>query len=166
MTEALVIVLVVLSLGCGVVLAAGGTKGLGTSNPWWLLPAAASVVLTLHVLGYLLEDSEWITWVAVTLALAGSVAVGIREWSLWNDGTLPRPGTRESVMETVLVIVGVIGAQALQPFLPEASRVALIALTLIPLLMVRWALTRIGRSDRPLASRKPSEPPPLLRRRR
>ena len=145
MIEALLLVLAAVSVACALVLAMGGTRGIEASNPWWVFPAIASILLTLHAFGYLFADATWVVWAAVVLAVGGMIAFAVRELSFWSSGVMSRPTNRESLLQTALGLVAILGAQALYVSFPGLNRVALIAMTLIPLLGIRWALTRLKR---------------------
>lgn len=147
MIESVFIVLSLIGLGCAFLLYKGGRQGSQTSNPWWFLLSAANILLSLYILGLLLPDVTWFPWAAIGLALGGSVLAGLKELQFWNQDLLPRPGNREFIMEIVLIVTGFVAAQVMDPLLPEAHRITIISATLIPLLMVRWAATRLVPSE-------------------
>ncbi len=127
------------------VLARGGRTGPATANPYWLLLSGANILLTLHLWGLLLPESDsLVPWTGTALALAGSVAAGLKELSLWTQEILPRPGNREFIMEVVLIVTGLVAANIVARQLTDAPQFAVVVAILIPLIMVRWASTRLA----------------------
>ena len=143
MISGLRVILAVIGLMSAVLLARGGKAGPETANPYWFLLSGANILLVLHVLGLLLPETAFVPWTAVVLAFAGFAAAGLRELSLWTHDLLPRPGNREFIMEVILIVTGVVTANIMSPQLPDAPQFAVIAVVLVPLIMVRWASTRL-----------------------
>ena len=143
MTGGLLLALVVIGLLSALLLARGGRTGPETANPYWFILSGANILLALHVLGLLLPGVGFVPWTAIGLALAGFAAAGLRELSLWTHELLPRPGNREFIMEVVLIVTGVVTANMMAPLLPGAPQFAVVAAVLVPLIMVRWASTRL-----------------------
>ncbi|MDA1095955.1 MAG: hypothetical protein O3B84_01680 [Chloroflexi bacterium] len=143
MTDALLGTLALIGLGSAFILARGGRTGPQTANPWWFALSAANIILTLHVFGVLLPDTAAVGWVGVSIALVGFGLAGLRELNLWSNQILPRPGNREFLMEVVLIFTGVVTANVMAPLLPEVEQFTIIATVLIPLIMIRWASTRL-----------------------
>jgi hypothetical protein len=139
----LLVALVVIGLLSAALLARGGKAGPETANPYWFLLSGANILLVLHVLGVLLPGSALVPWTAIALAFAGFAAAGLRELSLWTHDLLPRPGNREFIMEVILIVTGVLTANIMSPQLPDAPQFTVIAVVLVPLIMVRWASTRL-----------------------
>ncbi len=143
MISGLLVVLVVIGLMSAALLARGGKAGPETANPYWFLLSGANILLVLHVLGLLFPESTIVPWTAIVLAFAGFATAGLRELSLWTHDLLPRPGNREFIMEVILIVTGVMTANIMSPQLPDAPQFAVIAVVLVPLIMVRWASTRL-----------------------
>ena len=143
MIQSIFVILAAIGVACAYVLYTGGRQGVQVSNPWWFMLSAASVLLSLHAIGVLLPDAEWFKWAAITLALVGSVFAGLQELRFWNQDLLPRPANREFIMEIVLIVTGFIAARQMDSLLPDVHRVTILSATLIPLLMIRWASTRL-----------------------
>ena len=143
MIEGLFAFLVLIGLLSAWVLARGGRTGPDTANPYWFILSGANILLVLHVLGLLLPGAGFVPWTAIVLAFVGFAATTLRELALWTQGLLPRPGNREFIMEVILIVTGVVAANILAPQLPEAPPFAVIAAVLVPLLMFRWASTRL-----------------------
>ncbi len=143
MLESLFVILALISVLCAWVLYTGGRYGAVASNPWWVVIASAAVLLCLHVMGVLLPGFGLIAWALIIIAIVASLTAAVREVSLWNSGLLRRPGNRELLMEVILIVVSIYAAAQVQPQLPDIGRGPLIAAIIIPLLMIRWAITRI-----------------------
>ena len=144
MIEGLLATLVAIGLVSALVLARGGRAGPATANPYWLLLSGANLLLTLHLVGLLLSDNDFLVpWTATVLAFAGFAAAGLKELSLWTHDVLPRPGNREFIMEVILIVTGVVTANIIAAQLPDAPQFAVVVAILIPLIMVRWAATRL-----------------------
>ena len=144
MIEGLLAVLVAIGLASSFLLARGGRTGPATANPYWLLLSGANILLTLHLAGLLLPKNDFLVpWTATLLAFAGFAAAGLKELSLWTHELLPRPGNREFIMEVVLIVTGVVTANLIARQLPDAPQFAVVVAILIPLIMVRWAATRL-----------------------
>ena len=151
MLESFFVILAVISVGCAYALYTGGRAGPATSNPWWIVISFATVLLSLHVIGILLPTFGAGAWALVALLLAASLPAALREVKIWNAGLLQRPGNRELLMEVILIVTSIYAASVVDPQLPEVGRGLIIAATITPLLMVRWAITRIviANRDRP-----------------
>ena len=143
MTDALLGTLALIGLGSALILARGGRTGPQTANAWWFALSASNIILTLHVMGVLLPETAAVGWVGVGIALAGFTIAGLRELNFWSNQLLPRPGNREFLMEVVLIFTGVVTANVMAPLLPEVEQFTIIATVLIPLIMIRWASTRL-----------------------
>ena len=144
MITLLLIVLAVIGLGCALFLARGGMRGPATANVWWSIQALVTVALALHLLGYLLPDLTWAHWPTIGIALTGWVFAGLRERTLWVADLLPRPGPRESLLEFVFGVIALFGAITLKPFFPNVHQLSLVMIVLLPLMLLRWAMTRVA----------------------
>ncbi|MYD36252.1 MAG: hypothetical protein F4X20_04405 [Dehalococcoidia bacterium] len=150
MLESFFIVLALISVLCAWVLYTGGRYGMAASNPWWAVIGLMAVLLNLHVIGLLLPSFAILPWILIAVAIATSLLAALREISFWNAGLLKRPGNRELFMEIILIVVSIYAAINVDEQLPDVDRGPIIAAIITPLLMVRWAITRITaqRSDR------------------
>ena len=162
MTGGLLAVLVVIGLLCALLLARGGRAGPETANPYWFILSGANIMLALHIFGWLLPGASFVAWSAILLSFAGFVATTLREVSLWAHDLLPRPGNREFIMEVILIVTAIVTANIMAPLLPDAPQFAVIATVLVPLIMVRWASTRL---KNPVESSVAKPEPPRRRRR-
>ena len=143
MLESFFVLLALISLLCAWVLYTGGRYGMATSNPWWAVIGLMAVLLNLHVIGLLLPSFTIIAWILIAIAIAASLLAAFREISFWNAGLLKRPGNRELMMEIILIVVSIYAAINVDEQLPDVDRGPIIAAIITPLLMVRWAVTRI-----------------------
>lgn len=143
MLESFFIVLALISVLCAWVLYTGGRFGAATSNPWWVVIGLMAILLNLHVIGLLLPTFTIIAWALIAAAIGTSLPAALREISFWNAGLLKRPGNRELLMEVILIVVSIYAATTVDPQLPDVGRGPIIAAIITPLLMVRWAITRI-----------------------
>ena len=150
MLESFFVVLALISVLCAYVLYTGGRFGAATSNPWWAAIGFISVLLNLHVIGVLLPQFTIIAWALIAVAIGSSLPAALREVSFWNAGLLKRPGNRELLMEVILIVISIYAATTVDPQLPDVGRGSIIAAIITPLLMVRWAMTRVVVS-RPLS---------------
>lgn len=143
MLESFFIVLALISVLCAWVLYTGGRYGTAASNPWWAVIGLMAVLLNLHVIGILLPQFSFIPWIVIAVAIGTSLLAALREISFWNAGLLKRPGNRELFMEIILIVVSIYAAINVDEQLPDVDRGPIIAAIITPLLMVRWAITRI-----------------------
>ena len=143
MLESFFIILALISVLCAWVLYTGGRYGSATSNPWWAAIGFISVLLNLHVVGLLLPEITIIAWALIAIAIGSSLPAALREVSFWNAGLLKRPGNRELLMEVILIVLSIYAATTVDPQLPDVGRGPIIAAIITPLLMVRWAMTRM-----------------------
>ena len=143
MLESFFIILALISVLCAWVLYTGGRYGSVTSNPWWAAIGFISVLLNLHVVGVLLPEITIIAWALIAIAIGSSLPAALREVSFWNAGLLKRPGNRELLMEVILIVLSIYAATTVDPQLPDVGRGPIIAAIITPLLMVRWAMTRM-----------------------
>ena len=143
MLESFFIVLALISVLCAWVLYTGGRYGMATSNPGWAIIGLMAVLLNLHVIGLLLPSFTILPWILIAVAIATSLLAALREISFWNAGLLKRPGNRELFMEIILIVVSIYAAITVDKQLPDVDRGPIIAAIITPLLMVRWAITRI-----------------------
>lgn len=143
MLESFFVVLALISVLCAWVLYTGGRYGMATSNPWWAVIGLMAVLINMHVIGLLLPSVTIIVWVLIAIAIGASLFAAFREISFWNAGLLKRPGNRELFMEIILIVVSIYAAINVDPQLPDVDRGPIIAAIITPLLMVRWAITRI-----------------------
>ena len=150
MLESFFVVLALISVLCAWVLYTGGRYGPATSNPWWAVIGLMAVLLNLHVIGLLLPSFTIVPWALIAVAVGTSLLAALREISFWNAGLLKRPGNRELLMEVILIVVSIYAATTVDPQLPDVGRGPIIAAIITPLLMVRWAITRlmVQRPDR------------------
>ena len=148
MLESFFVILAVVSVACAYALYTGGRAGPATSNPFWIVISFAAVVLNLHVIGVLLPAFTIGAWAMVALLLGASLPAALREVKIWNAGLLQRPGNRELLMEVILIVTSIYAATVVDPQLPEVGRGLIIASIITPLLMVRWAITRIVITNR------------------
>lgn len=116
---------------------------MATSNPWWAVIGLMAVLLNLHVIGLLLPSFTILPWILIAVAIATSLLAALREISFWNAGLLKRPGNRELFMEIILIVVSIYAAINVDEQLPDVDRGPIIAAIITPLLMVRWAITRM-----------------------
>ena len=145
MLESFFIVLALISVLCAWVMYTGGRYGPATSNPWWSVIGLMAVLLNLHVIGLLLPGMGIVAWVLIGVAIATSLLAALREIKFWNAGLLKRPGNRELFMEIILIVVSIYAAINVDEQLPDVDRGPIIAAIITPLLMVRWAITRLMR---------------------
>ena len=143
MLESFFIVLALISVLCAWVLYTGGRYGMAASNPWWAVIGLMAVLLNLHVIGLLLPSFAILPWILIAVAIATSLLAALREISFWNAGLLKRPGNRELFMEIILIVVSIYAAINVDEQLPDVDRGPIIAAIITPLLMVRWAITRM-----------------------
>ncbi len=143
MLESLFVILALISVLCAWFLYTGGRYGAVASNPWWALIGLVAVLLNLHVVGVLLPAFTIIAWALIVIAIGASLPAALREVSFWNAGLLKRPGNRELLTEVILIVVSIYAATIVDPQLPDMGRGPIIAAIITPLLMVRWAATRI-----------------------
>lgn len=143
MLESFFVVLALISVLCAWVLYTGGRYGMVASNPWWAVIGLMAVLLNMHVIGLLLPQFSIIAWILIAIAIATSLLAAFREISFWNAGLLSRPGNRELFMEVILIVVSIFAAIRVDEQLPDVDRGPIIAAIITPLLMVRWAITRI-----------------------
>ena len=143
MLESFFVVLALISVLCAWVLYTGGRYGMAASNPWWAVIGLMAVLINMHVIGLLLPSFTIIVWVLIAIAIAASLLAAFREISFWNAGLLKRPGNRELMMEIILIVVSIYAAINVDSQLPDVDRGPIIAAIITPLLMVRWAITRI-----------------------
>lgn len=143
MLESFFVVLALISVLCAWVLYTGGRYGMAASNPWWAVIGLMAVLINMHVIGLLLPSFSIIVWVLIAIAIGASLFAAFREISFWNAGLLKRPGNRELFMEIILIVVSIYAAINVDPQLPDVDRGPIIAAIITPLLMVRWAITRI-----------------------
>jgi len=143
MLESFFIVLALISVLCAWVLYTGGRYGMVTSNPWWAVIGLMAILLNLHVIGLLLPSFTILPWILIAVAIGASLLAALREISFWNAGLLKRPGNRELFMEIILIVVSIYAAINVDEQLPDVDRGPIIAAIITPLLMVRWAITRM-----------------------
>ncbi len=143
MLESFFVIMALISLLCSWILYTGGRYGSATSNPWWAAIGLMAVLLNLHVIGLLLPGFPALAWAMIAIAIGASLLAALREISFWNAGLLKRPGNRELLMEVILIVVSIYAATTVDPELPDVGRGPIIAAIITPLLMVRWAMTRM-----------------------
>ncbi|MBI4328809.1 MAG: hypothetical protein HY685_02965 [Chloroflexi bacterium] len=145
--------LALLGLFSAVVLALGARQGRAGSNPWWLIMSGATVILTLHVFGLFSSDAGWVPWAAALVALVAAVPAGLRERSLWRSGMTAEPRLRDTVLEIVAITIGVILAIILEPQVPGPDqltiRLTVLVLALVPLLTLRYVVSRYAPARSP-----------------
>jgi hypothetical protein len=145
MLESIFIVLGLLSIVSSYILFTGGVVGSHTSNPYWVLVALPGVILSLDIAFWGGSIPYAMYWPIIGVAVLGSLGAAIREIKYWNLGYLPRPNNRDYIAEIILIVTGFISARTVDELLPEIHRIEIISSILIPLLALRWAITRLRR---------------------
>ncbi len=136
------VVLSFISIYCAYVMYSGGRVGEHTSNKWWILVALPSVLISLNIVGLVFQGSDVFVFTMIGVAILGSLGAAITEIKYWNAGFLPRPGNRDYIGEIVLIATAFVAARVVNEIIVDSSRFAVLAAILIPLLMIRWTVTR------------------------
>ena len=137
------VVLSIISIYCAYIMYTGGRVGEHTSNKWWILVALPSVLVSLNVVGLLLKGSDTFVFIMIGVAILGSLGAAITEIRYWNAEFLPRPGNRDYIGEIVLIATAFVAARVVNEIIIDSSRFAVLTAILIPLLMIRWTVTRL-----------------------
>ena len=137
------VVLSIISVYCAYVMYTGGRVGPHTSNRWWVLVALPSIMVSMNVVGFLFQGSDVFIFSMIAVAILGSLGAGITEIRYWNAGFLPRPGNRDYIGEIVLIATAFVAARVVNEIIVDSSRFAVITAILIPLIMIRWTVTRL-----------------------